>query len=564
MQLHLPLATVIPKDAYAYGERTSGETHGVVRTKLQIVDMMLDLAGYFEKRDLRRVSFLDPAVGHGVFLVRALQRFLTSCKEFGHDPRDFSDAFLAFDVDKDHVSISRDAVVSELVSASVPIGDAKALAKRWIVQGDFLLASIPARFDIIVGNPPYIRIEQLNPQLQAEYRNRYTSLFDRADLYVAFIERSLDLLTQDGILSFICADRWTLNRYGAPLREKITSDYHVHHYIDLHEASPFESDVIAYPSIFTIGRNGGNRVRVGKLTSVTTEECSEFKQQLINPHSKVLQGASVSTYESWFTGDEPWVLSSPEHLNTLRSLEQLFEPLEADGTTHVRIGVATGADKLYIVPNTQDIEQDRLVPVVMREDLDNGKVLNAQRCVINTFDDDGSLVDLKSYPKLSKYLWGNAVDIKKRHVAQKSPNGWYRTIDRVYPNLVGVPKLLIPDIAGSNEVVLERGKYYPHHNLYFILSSSWDLKVLGGLLSSRVALFFVWSYAVKMRGGYLRFQAQYLRRIRVPRPQSISKKLALDIARAFGDRDFPRLDKLALNAYGLKALPNFEFVDTRK
>jgi hypothetical protein len=68
--------------------------------------------------------------------------------------------------------------------------------------------------------------------------------------------------------------------------------------------------------------------------------------------------------------------------------------------------------------------------------------------------------------------------------------------------LVSVPKLLIPDIAGSNEVVFEQGHYHPHHNLYFVVSDVWDIEVLGGLLSSRMALFFVWSYAVKMRGGY--------------------------------------------------------------
>jgi hypothetical protein len=134
----------------------------------------------------------------------------------------------------------------------------------------------------------------------------------------------------------------------------------------------------------------------------------------------------------------------------------------------------------------------------------------------------------------------------------------------VYPELVTQPKLLIPDIAGSNEVAFDRGEYHPHHNLYFVVSDSWDLEVLGGLLSSKVALFFVWSYAVKMRGGYLRFQAQYLRRIRVPRPQALSAKLQTAVRDAFRKRDFPKLDLLALKVYGLRQLPEFPFVDTRR
>ena len=65
----------------------------------------------------------------------------------------------------------------------------------------------------------------------------------------------------------------------------------------------------------------------------------------------------------------------------------------------------------------------------------------------------------------------------------------------------------IPDIAGSNEVALDRGRFYPHHNLYYVTSDSWDMEVLGGLLSSRVALFFIWSYKTKCEGGrYLRLR----------------------------------------------------------
>ncbi len=564
MQAHLPLPVAVPKEAYDYGERSSGETHGVVLTKPQIVDLILDLARYAEDRDLGSLTLLEPSVGHGAFLVPALKRLLASCERRKRDPRTLAGAFLAFDIDSDHVALARQAIERELRGAGLAAADCRHLAEVWVQEGDFLLAPIQRSFDVIVGNPPYVRIEQLAPRLQSEYRHRYVSLFDRADLYVAFIERSLDLLGPKGVLSFICADRWTLNRYGAPLREKITRNFHVHTYVDLHTASPFESEVIAYPSIFAIGRDRGRHVHVGRLASGSPEECNDLLKLLNKPKAKVGPGASVSTYETWFEAAEPWVLSSPDHLDVLRDLERRFEPLEADGKTQVRIGVATGADKVFIVPEDADIEPDRLVPVVMREDIENGKVRNAHRCVINTFADDGSVVDLARYPKLARYFHAHASHIKKRHVAQRNPSGWFRTIDRVYPHLVPLPKLLIPDIAGSNEVVLEKGRFHPHHNLYFVTSDTWDMKALGGLLSSKVALFFVWSYAVKMRGGYLRFQAQYLRRIRVPRPSSIPARLARDIAATFDARDFKSLDELARRAYGLASLPTFDFVDTRR
>jgi hypothetical protein len=158
----------------------------------------------------------------------------------------------------------------------------------------------------------------------------------------------------------------------------------------------------------------------------------------------------------------------------------------------------------------------------MRDDISVGKIDAGQRFVINTFREGGGVIDLRDYPRLARYFEKHSEPVRARYVAQRNERGWYRTIDRVYPELVSVPKLLIPDIAGSNEVVLDKGRFHPHHNLYFVTSGSWDMRVLGALLSSKVALFFVWSYAVKMRGGYLRFQAQYLRRIRLPDPKGMS------------------------------------------
>lgn len=562
-QLSLDLPASIPASAYEYGERTSGETHGVVLTKPHVVGLILDLAGYFPERDLGRLALLEPSCGHGAFLVQVVDRLMRSAKHFGHSYRELGDALTAFDIDTKHVQQSRSAVVEVLRAHRVRQPDATRLAERWIRCGDFLLASKQRPFDFVVGNPPYVRIEQLSSPLQAEYRRRYGSLYDRADLYVAFIERGLDLLSEQGVLVFICADRWILNRYGAPLRELVADRFSVRCYIDLHHASPFDSEVIAYPSVFAISRDRQGPVKVGALESASPEECRTLVEMILQDRTGSAAGVSLAVFDSWFDGSEPWVISSPQHLAMLRHLESKFALLASTGVK-VGIGVATGNDRVFIVSGDVDIEPDRLVPLVMREDMDLGRIRDAKRFVINTFSADGGTVDLADYPRLRRYLQSHEVLVRKRHVAQKNPGSWFRTIDRVYPELVSVPKLLIPDIAGSNEVVFDAGRYYPHHNLYFVTTSSWDLEVLGGLLSSRLALFFVWSYAVKMRGGYLRFQAQYLRRIRVPSPQSIEASLAHSIRTAFRERDFPKLDALAQLAYGLEDLPSFDFVDTRK
>ncbi|XXT20501.1 Eco57I restriction-modification methylase domain-containing protein [Sorangium sp. So ce429] len=563
MQTALDLTVMLPQSAYDYGERSSGEAHGVVLTRPHVVNLILDLAGYTADRDLASLSLLEPACGHGAFLVPAAERLIQSARRHDRDLRDIEPAIRSYDVARDHVDRSRLAVAGALARLGLPPGDAERLSEAWIAHGDFLLTSQGRRFDAVVGNPPYIRIEQLSPELQDEYRHRYRSLYDRADLYVAFIERGLDLLAPDGVLSFICADRWTLNRYGAPLRRLLSRWFRVQCYIDLHSASPFESDVVAYPSIFAVSRGKTGSVPVATLRTASPEEC-EAASSALRGAPAPCPGVTVSEYPSWFEGDDPWVLSSPEHLEALRSLEARFAPIEAVGGTRVGIGVATGSDRIYIVGGDVDIERDRLVPLVMRDDIEGGRIRDAGRFVINTFGDDGKVVNLEEYPRLSGYLRVHEAEIRKRYIAQKSAASWFRTIDRVYPELASTRKLLIPDIAGSNEVVYEEGRFHPHHNLYVITSEGWDLEALGGLLSSRVALFFVWSYAVKMRGGYLRFQAQYLRRIRLPPPDSIAEDLRSELRSSFRERDFERLDELALRAYGVDALPGFSFVDTRK
>ena len=300
MQLSLSIPVSFSKEAYDYGSRSDGGTHGLVLTKPHVVELILDLAGYASDLDLASRTLLEPSCGHGAFLVPAAERLLRSARAHGKCPADLGTAIAAFDIEPLHVERTREALVATLQQHDVGRKIATGLAEQWVRQGDFLLAPLQRAFDCVVGNPPYIRIEQLSPEIQAEYRRRYSTLFDRADLYVAFIERSLSLLSPNGVLSFVCADRWTLNRYGAPLRKLITSRHEVRTYIDLHQASPFESEVIAYPSIFAISRERtGTPVRVFTLATASPAECATVRDVEQGKDSRHVGVASASC-ETWF------------------------------------------------------------------------------------------------------------------------------------------------------------------------------------------------------------------------------------------------------------------------
>ncbi len=218
----------------------------------------------------------------------------------------------------------------------------------------------------------------------------------------------------------------------------------------------------------------------------------------------------------------------------------------------VGIGVATGADKAFIGDfATLDVEEDRKLPLATTRDIVSGEVRWQGLGVINPFAEEGGLVDLRDYPRLRRYLEERKDIIAARHCAQKSPANWYRTIDRITPALAQKPKLLIPDIKGEAHIVFEGGELYPQHNLYYVTSETWDLRALQAVLLSAVTRLFMATYSTKMRGGFLRFQAQHLRRLRIPRWKDVPKALRSELAEAATKRDIAACNQATFKLYGL-------------
>jgi hypothetical protein len=456
----------------------------------------------------------------------------------------------AVELHRETFSQTHAAVIDLLVREGIDLTTAKTLAGQWLVPGDFLLERIDTHFDFVVGNPPYVRQELIPEPLMAAYRARYRTIYDRADLYVPFIERSLSLLSEKGNLCFICADRWMKNRYGGPLRGLVSSSFHLKAYVDMVDTPAFHSDVIAYPAITLISREKGRLTRIAHRPDIEKTALKELSKKLLAPLLPPNDG-SVRELAAITNGAEPWLLESADQMALIRRLENQFPTLEAAGCK-VGIGVATGADKSFIGEFVSlDVEDDRKLPLATTKDIMSGEVRWTGQGVINPFADAGGLVDLTEYPRLRRYLEERKDAIARRHCVQKSPAGWYRTIDRIVPTLTKVPKLLIPDIKGEANVVFEPGELYPHHNLYHVTSELWDLRALQAVLLSSVTKLFISTYSTKMRGGYLRFQAQYLRRIRIPMWDDVPEVLRRDLAQAAISRDIEACNRAAFMLYEL-------------
>jgi hypothetical protein len=307
---------------------------------------------------------------------------------------------------------------------------------------------------------------------------------------------------------------------------------------------------MAYPAIVVISNERSGSTRIARRPSLDPTTLSQLGEDLLSVKMPSAQ-SDVTELANVACGPQPWLFDASGDLQLVRRLEQKF-PLLEDAGCKVGIGVATGADKAFIGPfDSLDVEESRKLPLVMTRDILNGTVEWRGLGVINPFGPDGKLVNLAEFPRLARYLEGRRSDIAGRHVAQRAPANWYRTIDRIYPELAAKPKLLIPDIKGEAHIVLESHGLYPHHNLYFITSDEWDMKALQAVLSSGIARLFVSTYSTKMRGGYLRFQAQYLRRIRLPQWPQIPLVLRKRLSAAANRGDVAACNEAIFELYDL-------------
>ncbi|HRN52076.1 MAG TPA: class I SAM-dependent methyltransferase [Gemmatimonadaceae bacterium] len=528
---------------------------GVVYTKPEIVELILDLVGYTPKMSrLADQTLLEPSCGDGAFLAAVVDRLVESERvhktRVRWENRALESAICAVDLSETAVSSARRVIVERLTFAGCPKPRARALAAKWAVQGDFLLQEWDRRFDFVVGNPPYVRLEDLPKRVLAEYRRRFETLTDRADVYIAFFEQGLRLLSATGSLAFICANRFAKNQYGAELRKLISESFRVRHYVNLEHTQPFLTDVSAYPAIVTIDRQRGKRTLAGTLQDVETKTLDSVRAQALG----VTRRGPLNVFSTWYSDGAPWSTTSAKEAATLNRLSQRFALLEDSArSTRVGIGVATGADGIFILKKgSTAIEQDRLIPLAVPRDVSPSGIQWSGHRLVNPFAaaDDGQLIDLNDYPGLAAHFHLNREVLQKRHVAKSRPASWFRTIDRVWPTLTGTPKLLLPDIQIGGNVALDTGKYYPSHNLYFVISAEWDLSALQALLRSSHVLLQVRAFSVQMRGGSVRYQAQTLRRVRVPTFHSLPPRLVDLLRDVSTSNDQMAIDDAASEAFG--------------
>lgn len=481
---------------------------GAIYTKREIVNFMLDLSLSSDRQEGRTIKVLEPSFGRGNFLIPIAERLLA---EYGSDIELLSGAIRGYELSgEDFAKTSRD-LEELLLTKGICQNDTDFLLQEWLIHDDFLLSEPDRDFTHAIGNPPYLRIERIPPTILAAYRSKFSTLHDRGDIYIAFFEQCLWSLADKGNLTFICTDRWMKSKYGERLRGLVTDLYSLEYYLDLCETQPFETDVTTYPAIFKISNTTGKSTKYAKNKISKIEDIYDYLPGNGNatPEGEILCEIKLESCGG------PIILNADKSIELIRKLEAEHNPIS--DYCEISIGIATGADKVFIDKFEKDsFEAEVLVPILKAKDINAGLVNWSGHYLINPYEKTGDLKDLEKYPKLSSYLNMHREILSGRHCAKKQPQKWYKTIDKYHHDLSGKEKLLVPDIRSNPKVVLEEGIYYPHHNLYYITSESLDLATLEAILNCGIMNLFIRTYSTPMQGGCYRFQAQHLRKIRIP------------------------------------------------
>lgn len=509
-----------------YGIRGNGGLHGDVFTSPQIVSFMLDKVGYVSKANLCDVRILEPSCGEGEFVIEIARRLILSAAYYHFDANEaFRRNVRAYDIDG--------AKIKHCFKRLTGMG--LFLSEENLQVADFLKCKAD-KTDIVIGNPPYVRYENIPKDMLNFCRDNFLTFHYRSDLYVPFFEKTLSLLAKEGKHSFICSNRWLKNEYGKKLRQFIAREYALEVIIDLEQADVFQEEVLAYPSITIIKAcKPSNTFDYAKIHNVNELEKLQFSKR------------NMPTNDDWTSAFS--AISSDKSFKTIEELG--FK---------IGIGAATGADAVFVSCELpKKVENELILPSINARDLRGNQLNWHGEYLLNPYNSDGTLVDLAKYPLANAYLEQHKERLSDRYVARKSPSKWYKTIDRINPGLLSQPKILLPDMSGNTFVFVDDGFFYPLHNIYYITGySSVQLRLLAAFLMSDFVRCQLSAVTNAMNGGFSRWQSQHLRKLRIPDFNTIPSDDIQQLLCHYENREIPLINNKIAN-YARKINKNITF-----
>jgi adenine-specific DNA-methyltransferase len=374
-------------------------------------------------------------------------------------------------------------------------------------------------FDVVIGNPPYIRQEAFTSS-KPQFKQRFSTFDGKADLYVYFIELGLDLLSPGGELSYIAPNKWLRAGYGAPLRQWLPQHHTLLEFLDFGDLPVF-AEATTYPAIMSVRRAAppaGSQFRAASLP------------KLPPPSLEMLVEDSVRSVSQAGLKVEGWNLSDDAGQEILTKLKAAGTPLGEYVGGKIYYGIKTGSNVAFVVDAATRVKliaedaasAEIIKPFLAGRDIKRYRQPTTDKFVL--FTRRG--IDMAKYPAVLAYLeqFRKQLEPRPKHLTGKAAEEWagrkpgtykwYEVQDSIdYWQEFEKPKILFPDIASILSFTLDPNGNYLANTGYFITTD--NLFLLGVLNSASIDIFFR-SLTNTIRGGYLRFFKQYLDQLPIP------------------------------------------------
>ncbi len=414
-------------------------------------------------------------------------------------------------------------------------------------------------FDCIIGNPPYIRVQELNkwaPEECAYYKWRYKSAAKgNYDIYVVFTERALELLAPGGLLGFIMPHKWWQAQYGEGLRKLVAEGKHLVAITDFRQEQVFRG-ATTYTAIHILSKDAVRQ----RVEYTATTQLVDGQSQL----SAIDQGTAIAGIEKWRSthpGATVWSFV-PESQRITAHLGDL-ETVPLGDVARLAQGIKTSADGVYVLDivswtdrivrvqssatgRNHDLESIVLWPLIKSEHMKRFAIAPSEKCLLFPYRRSGEfreLIPADEWKERWPLSWAYLNEVK--HVLESRERGRMRSRDDwygyIYPknfNVMGRPKLCIPDISRRMQVCIDSaGKYIfsgggAGGNAIVPKQPEW-MELLAGILNSRLIEEALRQSGTKFRGGYLNCEVRFIRDLPIRLPQGAEEnEIAVRIAEA--------------------------------
>lgn len=418
-------------------------------------------------------------------------------------------------------------------------------------------------FDAVLGNPPYIRQEELGP-FKSHFQNTFETFAGTADLYVYFVERGMSVLRPGGQFSYILPNKWMRAGYGDKLR-RFVRRHHIEGISDFGDLPVFD-EATTYPCILELRRADAQPTFPAAAVGTLSYEGTLSEYIRANAFAVNLAGLS----------DSGWTLTDQTTQHLLDKLRAAGTPLGEYVQGKIYYGIKTGLNEAFVIDaatRARLIAEDPKSAEVIKPFLAGRDIKRYQTPVSDKyliFTRRG--IKIEDYPAILKHL----EQFKERLMPKpKGHSGdwagrkegtylWYEIQDSIdYWREFEGQKILLPDIAIQMQALYDTSNSFCVNTAYMIPLED---KFILGILNSTPVLFFYSNITSSIRGGYLRFINQYLIQIPVPSASKTKREQIISLVDEIlsAKRADPQADTSALEAevdglvYGLYGLTEAE------